>query len=164
VTIRELAARARELGRTRFSTEHPNLFLLITRAAEQEQAAFFTESLSEEDLHAALELTTVIEPLAKKPGNPYPDRISIGRARNCDVAIADPSLSKLHAHVRPDGDGWALLDLGSQNGTSLRGKALAPNTPVPIKAGDDVEFGKVRARVLDANGIFDALASLGAWR
>jgi FHA domain len=165
VNVRELAAKARELGRARFSAEHANLFVLITRSAPAEEAAsFWTEAASEDEIHAGLELTTIVAPLVKKAGNPYPDRISIGRARNCDVPIADPSLSKLHAHVRPEGGAWVLVDLGSQNGTFVAGKALRPNEPVPLRAGDEVTFGVVRGRVFDAAGLFDALASLGAWR
>src|SRR5262245_48740931 len=38
--------------------------------------------------------------VAKAPGNPYLDRISVGRARNCDIVVRDGSVSKLHAHMR----------------------------------------------------------------
>ncbi len=153
------------MGRTQFAAQHPHLFLLITRAAvDDDPAGFFTETASEDEIHAGLEATTLVAQLVKRAGNPYPDRISIGRARNCDVAIADASLSKLHAHVRRDGAGWSIVDLGSQNGTSLDGKPLKANAPIPLAAGADLVLGTVRARVLDATGIYDALASLGAWR
>src|SRR5262245_27832586 len=63
----------------------------------------FTTQVVETGKISSLEekgLSWEILPVAKAAGNPYPDRISIGRARNCDVVMRDPTVSKLHAHFR----------------------------------------------------------------
>jgi hypothetical protein len=101
--------------------------------------------------------SAVLIELVKAPGNPYPDRISIGRARNCDVVLRDPSVSKLHAHVRVEGGARVVVDAGSQNGTRVNRTLLAPNTPHRIASGDLVSFGRVTGRVADAAALFDML-------
>jgi hypothetical protein len=47
--------------------------------------------------------------------------VSIGRLRECDVSLDDPKVSRHHAEVHPDGDGYVLVDLGSTNGTTVNG-------------------------------------------
>ena len=58
---------------------------------------------------------------------PLPPRgtVVIGRDRDCDVRVDDPSLSRRHVRLRV-GDGFTIEDLGSSNGTQLRGATLSP--------------------------------------
>lgn len=46
----------------------------------------------------------------------------IGRLATSDVVINDPNVSRRHAELRRDDDGWVLVDLGSTNGTLVNGK------------------------------------------
>lgn len=46
------------------------------------------------------------------------EQLIIGRADDCDLVIADPSVSRHHLRVQYD-NGWMLKDLGSANGTWL---------------------------------------------
>ena len=48
----------------------------------------------------------------------------IGRLPDCTVPLNDPRSSRHHAEVRPHGDGFVLVDLGSMNGTTLNGVAV----------------------------------------
>jgi pSer/pThr/pTyr-binding forkhead associated (FHA) protein len=83
-------------------------------------------------------------PLKKAPGNPWKDRVSLGRARNNDLMIRTPSISKLHAHCILGDDGEvSLIDLGSTNGTLRNGRRLDPNQAEKLKDGDRVRFGSV---------------------
>jgi hypothetical protein len=95
--------------------------------------------------------------IGKAPENPYPDRISVGRAPNRDVVLRDATVSKLHAYflVRPGG-GFELLDLGAPNGTYLNGLSLPPNEARPVAVGDVVQFGRVECDVVDAGLLHDA--------
>jgi pSer/pThr/pTyr-binding forkhead associated (FHA) protein len=93
----------------------------------------------------------------KRPGNPYSDRISLGRARNCDVVLRDPSISKLHAHFRSRDGQWELVDLESQNGTCKNGTPLASHTPELVVVGDLLLFGQVQAKLVDAGLLHDFL-------
>ena len=96
--------------------------------------------------------------VAKAPGRPYPDRISVGRARNCDLVVRDPSVSKLHAHFRMRENGkFDLVDLDSTAGTRINGIQLPPNKPEPVWPGDSVAFGNVGVWLLDAGALFDLM-------
>ena len=48
----------------------------------------------------------------------------IGRSKDCDIRIADPNVSRRHAEVRPVGDGYTVVDLGSTNGIEVDGKRV----------------------------------------
>ena len=96
--------------------------------------------------------------IAKAQGNPYPDRISVGRTGNCDIVLRDPSVSKLHAHFRVERDGeLVLVDQRSSNGTMINGTVALPGISEPLENGDVVQFGNVRATILNADGVYEAL-------
>jgi hypothetical protein len=54
----------------------------------------------------------------------------------------DPGVSRMHAVLiaQPDG-GWAILDPGSENGTSVNGTEIASGARVPLRDGDRVHIG-----------------------
>jgi hypothetical protein len=66
--------------------------------------------------------------------------ISIGRLSACDITISDPNVSRRHAEIRPEGDGYVLVDLGSTNGSRLNGVRIARESLVD---GDELGFGGV---------------------
>ena len=47
--------------------------------------------------------------------------IIMGRAPECDIELADATVSRRHAEVVRDGDAWFIRDLGSSNGTKVNG-------------------------------------------
>lgn len=55
---------------------------------------------------------------------------------------ADPAISRLHAVLvaQPDGS-WAVIDPGSENGTSVNGAEVAIGDLVPLRAGDIICVG-----------------------
>lgn len=68
------------------------------------------------------------------------ERISLGRSSAAELSFPDDTgLSRQHLALERDGDGWALRDLGSKNGTMLNGARI--NGRVPLKAGDRVAAG-----------------------
>ncbi len=76
-------------------------------------------------------------PLFFPPGRG--DRFTIGRTRDCDLCLADLSVSRRHAELLRGVGGWLLNDLGSHNGTRLNGWLVRET--VPVRAGDRLEFG-----------------------
>jgi pSer/pThr/pTyr-binding forkhead associated (FHA) protein len=68
-------------------------------------------------------------------------RFTIGRTRECDLCLTDLSVSRMHALLVRREDGWVLSDLGSHNGTRLNGWLV--REPVPVRPGDQVEFGSM---------------------
>ena len=85
---------------------------------------------------------------------------TIGRRNDCDLRIADLSVSRLHAQLDRDEDGWLLSDLGSRNGTRVNGWLV--RDPVPVRVGDVLQFGSaaflVQARARAARTRADPLA------
>ena len=84
-------------------------------------------------------------PLVFPPGNGV--RFTIGRTRDCDLCLADLSVSRMHALLVRREDGWVLSDLGSHNGTRLNGWLV--REPVQVRAGDRVEFGSMAFIIQD---------------
>ena len=66
--------------------------------------------------------------------------ILIGRDEQADVRIDNPSVSRRHAEIRLGDGGWVVDDLGSSNGTFLKGNRI--QGPQPIGLGDEIGFGK----------------------
>ncbi len=90
-------------------------------------------------------------PLRLLPGDPGMPRLSlvsspvrVGRAGDNDLVLADPEVSRHHARLELDGQGWRAIDLGSTNGTWVNGVRLNAAT---IVAGDEVAFGSIRYTV-----------------
>jgi hypothetical protein len=65
----------------------------------------------------------------------------IGRSPDADIVIAANEVSRHHAQIVPDRDGWVLSDLGSTNGVLLNGRPLG--VPTQLSAGDVIGLGSV---------------------
>jgi len=59
-----------------------------------------------------------------------PGRIVVGRSRECDLVVANPSVSGRHAQLLVDRGVLLVEDLGSANGTFLDGRPVAGREPV----------------------------------
>jgi hypothetical protein len=66
--------------------------------------------------------------------------LTFGRADDCDLRVDHPSVSRRHARVHV-GSPLTIEDLGSHNGTLLRGVAAPAFQRVPLHPGDIVECG-----------------------
>jgi hypothetical protein len=157
-----LAELARASTREQFIAKLPHRFLIIEGALfEQEAVGFSTRVVDPASAKRIAKQATkpeleVLE-IVKAPGNPYPDRVSVGRARNCDVVMRDPSVSKLHAHFKVAPGVLELVDIDSQNGTRVNGRSLAPHQAQPVEPGDTIIFGNVNTRLIDAQHLYDLL-------
>ncbi|NJO07084.1 MAG: FHA domain-containing protein, partial [Chloroflexaceae bacterium] len=70
---------------------------------------------------------------------------SQGHYPEIDLAEHDRGIaSRHHALIQRDGqDGYALVDLGSTNGTYVNGTRLAASSPRRLYAGDKIKVGEV---------------------
>jgi DNA-binding winged helix-turn-helix (wHTH) protein len=71
----------------------------------------------------------------------------IGRDSAATIWLDKTTLSRRHARITLVDGNAVLEDLGSKNGTVLRG--LAVREPMPLRAGDEFTCGQVQFRYLD---------------
>jgi len=70
---------------------------------------------------------------------------TIGRSPDCDLPLADLTVSWHHAELRRAGEAWMLVDLGSTNGTRVNG--WRADSGFTVRAGDWVSFGRAALRI-----------------
>lgn len=68
---------------------------------------------------------------------------TVGRLPTCEVLVNDPNVSRRHGELRPQGDGFVLVDLGSTNGTRVNGSPVGEH---PLHDGDVITIGGTRLR------------------
>lgn len=155
---------ASQLSAEEFASQFEHLFLVKRPAAKGSSAPskldFRTTIITtrrdgnrlEDDEFAA---SWVIEPIRKKPGSPFPERISVGRAMNCDIPLRAAYISKLHAYfVMEVGLPMRLVDNKSANGTWVDGRRLDGLTPMPVTAGSKICLGALELQVVDPTQLF----------
>ena len=59
----------------------------------------------------------------------------------------DAGVSRRHAIISLQGQGWVIEDLGSSNGTFVNNRRLLPNSLTSIQSGDELKFGTLLLRV-----------------
>jgi hypothetical protein len=69
--------------------------------------------------------------------------ITIGRHPDSNLVLADPNVSRNHAEIRPQGEQFVVVDLGSTNGTRVNGVRVDSQV---LRDGDEVAFGNTRMR------------------
>jgi pSer/pThr/pTyr-binding forkhead associated (FHA) protein len=92
----------------------------------------------------------------------------VGRALDCTISIASPSVSKHHALIRVEGDRIFVRDLGSTNGTRVDGNTLTKDEEVELSGTGWIQFADATLRRGDmsSTGIRQdsELASRGSFR
>jgi phosphoserine phosphatase RsbU/P len=74
--------------------------------------------------------------------------IVIGRDENADLTIASQAVSRRHARLIREGDGYVLEDLGSSNGTFINGQKFSGRRS--LKSGDQIRLGRAITLVYEA--------------
>jgi hypothetical protein len=103
-------------------------------------------------------------PLEKKVGASFPDMLTIGRTPNNDIALAEPSVSRLHCYFKSspadhgaNQAGFLVADAGSKNGTWLNQVRLTARREVPINNGDLLKVGDVCLYFYHADALYELL-------
>jgi len=68
------------------------------------------------------------------------ERIVIGRGRKADLALAEATISRAHAVLGFDAEGFFVEDLGSTNGTLVNGARIERHR---LKNEDEIQMGKL---------------------
>lgn len=77
------------------------------------------------------------------------DSVTIGRDPMADIVLSDPEVSRQHARLTRDEEGFEIQDLGSTNGTFVDGKRLG-GEPVRVSPGTVITMGSNVSLVLEA--------------
>ncbi len=67
--------------------------------------------------------------------------LTIGRMPGSQMLLTDPQSSGHHAEIRPEGQGYSIVDLGSTNGTFVNEQRLTPHSSRMLISGDRVRIG-----------------------
>jgi predicted component of type VI protein secretion system len=79
------------------------------------------------------------------------DEMKVGRATDCEIVVDNLGVSRHHCSIVRDGEGWAVVDKGSNNGTFVGGQRI---TKHPLKNGERVVMGK-HSLIYDEHGVAD---------
>jgi pSer/pThr/pTyr-binding forkhead associated (FHA) protein len=158
VSLRKLHDDYVEKGEEFFKKAHAESFLMVMDVPahddEYDTIELKTKAI---DISALTPMkgpnTDQVIELKKSDRNVFQSKITVGRAKNNDVVIRAPKISKLHAVFLKDGGKPSLVDRGSVNGTILNEAKLKPNDPVSIKSGDIVAFWRFVFMYLDVEGL-----------
>ena len=74
----------------------------------------------------------------------------IGRATSCDIQLEDDSVSREHAEIRHEAEGYVIHDLGSTNGTWVNDTRIDSS---PLAAGDRIRCGSQIVKFLSSDHI-----------
>lgn len=53
------------------------------------------------------------------------ERLTVGRDETCDITVNDINVSRTHAYLVAEGNGWAIEDRGSTNGTFVNDERIS---------------------------------------
>ena len=141
-----------ENSRDEFAAKHPKPFLIlyIDKTEADEAWSFKTTTISSKRINIARMLDEDgvslskdaaryrVFPMVKTAGNPWPERISVGRAKDAGVRMVSGGVSRRHAIFELRESVWYVKDLGSSNGTYLNGDRI---TLAEIRPRDMIMFG-----------------------
>jgi hypothetical protein len=69
--------------------------------------------------------------------------LSVGRSKECDIVVEDPSASRRHAELRRENGAYWVVDLGSTNGTEVNGERVER---AQLETGDRITVGQTVLR------------------
>jgi ribosomal protein L40E len=83
-----------------------------------------------------------------RAGETFPlegERVTVGRSPDCEIFQDDVTVSRKHAALTKDGDGFTIQDEGSLNGTFVNRKRVEG---AQLEDGDEIQIGKYRLTFL----------------
>lgn len=98
-------------------------------------------------------------PVKKREGsNAFTLMVTIGRAPNNDVVLADRRVSKFHAYFRRVGSAWTISDANSTNGTKVDEVPVPAERSITLRSGARIVLGgSVNLEFLESDDLFDRI-------
>lgn len=165
--LRDMKDAARTLSREAFLARYGAAVLLPTRVIGGEIRREYAASKQLTMMHGAQEddvvSLTVGRAHALSRGTLAPRRapLSIGRIAECDVTIADYTISKSHAVWTPGRfpNPPTVTDQGSRNGTWVGETRLEKGVPHPVHSRDEIRFGRIVLTYLTPVHLYERLTT-----
>ncbi len=161
-TLEKYRAAAAKANRAEFIAEFEGFYLLKrpTKAVQVPSTSTkidFATTLAQVGVDPLASEWRIV-PVRKRPDNPFPERLSIGRATNCDLVLRLPFVSKVQAHFlqQPDGS-FMLRNKEPSNPTFHNHRKLEPNATRQLAVGDMVGFGPLAFEFVDAGRLYEVL-------
>jgi ribosomal protein L40E len=124
----------------------------LVRPEESETTMTFTPEEAEEEGLGLPEgiggPALVVRSGGGRSGETFPlegQRITVGRSPDCEIFLDDVTVSRKHAALTKDGDGFSIQDEGSLNGTFVNKKRVEE---AQLEDGDEIQIGKYRLTFL----------------
>ena len=154
---------ARALSRSEFVRQHGGHFLLkrakIAPDSEPPPSFDFETVTTQVGIDPFADQWQVL-PVVKRPENPFPERMTVGRAVNCDLVLRVPFVSKVHAHILVSEDGgYSLHDNRPSHATFHNRTKLEPGATCPLAVGDFIGFGSLEFEFVDADRLHQILCA-----
>ena len=85
-----------------------------------------------------------VTPVTKR-GETFLSQIGVGRARNVDICLPLPRISKYHGYfTKQDNGTYTITDAGSTNGISIDGERIEAKVPMLLHDGAEISLGPYR--------------------
>jgi hypothetical protein len=149
------------LERDEFVRRHAGFFLVPDRVVARRRAAQPTVPMrrfSAEATHSPLEgrIAPKFVAVAAIHHLPMQSSVDVGREPGNAVVVEDQTLSRKHARIYVEGARPSIEDLGSLNGTFIRGTRVIKAQRIPLVVGDRIQFGShPELTFTDAGGCWD---------
>jgi pSer/pThr/pTyr-binding forkhead associated (FHA) protein len=82
------------------------------------------------------------------------EEYGVGRAESNAIRLTDRNISRNHASLKKNGQGWSLKDHSSYNGTYVNGVRVVGEQP--IHAGEIIQLGDYRLELVDEVAVAQA--------
>jgi len=127
--------------------------LMRDEAGAHTTMTFTPEETAEDDSLSLADLriegpALVVRSGGGRAGETFPleaERVSLGRAPECEIFLDDVTVSRKHAIVTRGSDGHMIEDEGSLNGTYVNRRRVET---AKLEDGDEVQIGKYRLTFL----------------
>lgn len=171
-TTTDLKDSARKLSESEFVRRHPRAVLVLPTVSRRIQRPLLEDrrdvrqtqvadheapSWRETEVESAFRLVVV----APRPGSPFADAVSIGRASELnDVVLDHPTVSKTHAMIYEADGAYFLEDMNSTNGTWLPRGRLGRHERTGLGASEAIVFGELRTIFKTAAALYRTLRAV----